>query len=189
MGSLNDWKRACREAEEFNAVNGLPPTNFVRKQTLAGLGLYVSVGGHFNQGLIYVATDKCEDDGMLSHAGAVDDCTVRGVVAHELGHHVWYCLARTRKQKADMSGRWKEIVLAERAVSEYKPFSPKEAMAEAVRLFLLNPNLLKAVWPVRHSCLAEEMELRPIVDAPWQEVLRDADELHHSKIRRLLSCK
>jgi len=58
-------------------------------------------------------------------------------------------------------------------VSSYEP-NPSEAFAEAMKLFILNPDLLRAGRPLRYRFVTEVLSFRPVHDLSWREVLRHA---------------
>jgi hypothetical protein len=97
-----------------------------------------------------------------SFPGYKADMTPVGVYTHELGHHV-----------AAELGLPSLTTWAEPSVSGYEP-NGSEAFAEAFRLFLTNPSLLREGRPRRWSTLTESLGLEPSALAltPWDEVLR-----------------
>jgi hypothetical protein len=103
--------------------------------------------------------------------GYKSDLTPFGIVCHEFGHHVDHTLGGNR----GISYRkpWQKIILEETEVSGYEP-NHHEAFAEAFRLFLTNPDLLRCGRPERWSYFVDKLQLVPPDDSPWQEVLRHA---------------
>lgn len=86
------------------------------------------------------------------------DLTALGIVAHEVGHYV-----HSRVPALDLRS-WR----GEANVTSYEPnFS--ESFAEAVKLFLTNPDLLRVGRPVRYATLTSI--LTPPHHVPWREVL------------------
>ena len=97
------------------------------------------------------------------------DKTAMGVVAHETGHHV---------QALRVCGlhEWQRKVLdTEPAVTGYEP-TPGEAFAEAMRLFILNPDLLKVGRPKRFEYLRYVCQLKPLDLGRWNQVLEHAPD-------------
>lgn len=98
-----------------------------------------------------------------SFPGYKADLTPVGVVAHETGHHV-----------DDVTGRrplgygWRN----EERVSGYEP-NRAESFAEAFRLFVTNPDMLRAGRPARWAHLTEGLGLVPGPLTPWDEVLAE----------------
>lgn len=90
------------------------------------------------------------------------DRTAIGILAHECGHHV-----------DEMTGRpgrcedWLQAMKGKR-VTSYEP-KPWEAFAETMRLFILNPDLLRLGISRRYKFLINRLE--PIEKRPWKEVL------------------
>ncbi len=99
------------------------------------------------------------------------DATPFGVVCHEYGHHVDHTLGG----KAGLSNRraWKDVIDNEEEVSGYEP-NHREAFAEAFRLFLTNPSLLREGRPERWEYFTETLQLRPPHEHPWRTVLKHA---------------
>ena len=92
------------------------------------------------------------------------DRTPIGVVAHEVGHYVDHKMGRP-------SARLEKAFLAKKgAVSGYEP-NNSESFAESMRLFILNPDLLKQANPIRYEFLRKELGLRPLTKKNWEEVL------------------
>jgi hypothetical protein len=85
------------------------------------------------------------------------------VLAHELGHHV-------DKQHGaaggDRSHRWRPT--DPESLTGYAP-NDNEWFAELFRLFVTNPDLLKAIRPKIYSLF--EAEWKSVEVRPWREVL------------------
>lgn len=110
-----------------------------------------------------------------SFTGFKADLTAPGILAHETGHHVHFELEKRlstelRKGLMDCLGYLKDN---ETAVSGYEP-NLHEVMAEAMRLFIMNPTLLREGRPERFRFLTDHLGLRALHDAPWRDVLRNA---------------
>jgi hypothetical protein len=115
-----------------------------------------------------------------SYTGFKADLTAPGILAHEIGHHVWFeHVARNFSNRVTRDELLALMsVQSEAPVSGYEPNS-HEVFAEAMRLFILNPTLLKEGRPGRWAAL-QGFGLRPLHDAPWRDVLVHA----HPKIIR-----
>lgn len=87
------------------------------------------------------------------------DTTPFGVITHELGHHVDALTGHKR-----LVGWSKEPPVSSYARGHHEGF------AEAVKLFITNPDLLRVGRPIRYATLIER-GLVPIIDAPWWDVL------------------
>jgi hypothetical protein len=116
-----------------------------------------------------------------SFTGYKSDLTLPGVLAHEMGHHVHFRLENRHPAAAVFSRQLqvyiKTVVDAEPPVSGYEP-NLHEAFAEMMRLFILNPMLLKEGRPKRYTLLADVLNLKPLHQVPWRDVLHHA----HPKI-------
>lgn len=81
-----------------------------------------------------------------SWPGWKTDRTAIGVVAHEVGHYVEHKLQLEAHGPA-----WCAIIAKyKKQVSGYEPV-PSEAWAESMRLFILNPDLLRKALPQRYE--------------------------------------
>jgi len=106
-----------------------------------------------------------------SFPGYKADVTPVGVVAHETGHHVDALTGR----------RPTTIWRSEARVSSYEP-DREEAFAESFKLFVTNPDLLRAGRPLRWGHLTVTLGLDPGSLVPWDEVLEKRGA--HEKILR-----
>lgn len=111
-----------------------------------------------------------------SFTGFKADLTAPGILAHEMGHHVHNVLNPKFGEK-DMIRMIRKCATNEVRVSSYEP-NAYEVFAEAMRLFILNPELLREGRPVRWAMLNGDLDLKPIHSAPWRDVLQHA----HPKI-------
>lgn len=107
-----------------------------------------------------------------SYTGYKSDLTAPGILAHEVGHHVHFQLEK-RLGRKEIFDKVVEIRKFEHRVSSYEPNS-HETVAEAMRLFILNPELLKEGRPLRWLFLTEFFGLQPMHNVPWRDVLRYA---------------
>lgn len=107
-----------------------------------------------------------------SYTGFKADLTTPGILAHETGHHVHFQLEKQFDRKKLLEDI-KAISKAETAVSGYEP-NVYEVFAEAMRLFILNPSLLKEGRPGRYALLTDVLKLVPPHEAPWRDVLKNA---------------
>jgi hypothetical protein len=107
-----------------------------------------------------------------SWPGWKTDRTALGVVAHEVGHHV-ECV-----WGPPLSRRWAEELKRnrKRPISGYEP-TAGEAWAETLRLFILNPDLLRLGAPWRYRLLTgDAFLLKPIarlLKKGWRKVLNN----------------
>lgn len=86
------------------------------------------------------------------------DLTALGVVAHEVGHYVH------DQFRAIDTRHWR----SEAPVTSYEP-NHYESFAEAVKLFMTNPDLLRVGRPLRYATLTSILEPPHLV--PWRDVL------------------
>lgn len=107
-----------------------------------------------------------------SYTGYKSDRTAPGVLAHEMGHHVWECLCgpvpRRRRQRK-LFPVWSDVIRVEAAVTSYGNI-PEEDFAETLRIFILNPDLLRTGRPQRYELLTQ-LGLKPAFDMPWRDIL------------------
>jgi hypothetical protein len=109
-----------------------------------------------------------------SFTGYKSDLTAPGVLAHETGHHVHFELEkRGAKIPRMMADCLRYLQANEAPVSGYEP-NLHELMAEAMRLFILNPKLLEEGRPERHRFLTGHLNLKPLHQEPWRSVLQHA---------------
>ena len=107
-----------------------------------------------------------------SYPGNKSDRTAAGILAHECGHHAWACLMPRRP---DLLQIWQMLVRDYRrqAISGYEP-TPEEAFAETLRLYALNPMLLKEGAPYRYVFVRRDLGLPAPHEEPWQKILKNA---------------
>lgn len=106
-----------------------------------------------------------------SYPGYKADLTPIGVLCHEFGRYLYDVLSLE-------SARWNRIVDEEHEVSGYESAfigrgdRYNEGMAEAIKLFCTNPDLLRIGRPLRHKYIIERLQ-HPCIK-PWTEVLGNA---------------
>lgn len=145
---------------EFLWLNDLPVPPIYRS-TLSCRGLY-------RDGKIYIdlkgTIPPVKVPGYAwSFPGYKADITVYGVLAHETGHHV--SAMRRSCYRIWRTGH------SDPAVSSYGPPNHEEGLAEAIRLFILNPDLLRIGRPGMWNTLTTSYGLKPLHLNPWDEVL------------------
>lgn len=161
----------CRAFLTLNALShpeylGLPPPVRGRWKDR---GLYVPAHGD-EPARVYVDVVKSvvpvrNPGHSWSFPGNKADLTAVGVVAHETGHHVHQLLGYRQAWRAAAA-----MFPREPPVSGYEPHLG-EAIAEALRLFVLNPELLHEGRPFRWAFVTDVLGLRPLHSLPWQQVL------------------
>lgn len=115
-----------------------------------------------------------------SWPGYKTDRTATGVLAHETGHFIEWLIrtglkdGRGKPVERDwIQKRFSIAVKQEKPISGYKPHILEEAFAEAMRLYITNPDLLAAGRPLRYELIRWELGLIP-VGGPWREMLKEA---------------
>lgn len=103
--------------------------------------------------------------------GAPCDFTPFGVFCHEVGHHVDYTLDPDGCFSA--SSDFADVIEHEEDISTCE-HTVQESFAEAIRLFVSNPDLLCQGRPERYEYLTKKVGLKPLHDMPWRVVLRNA---------------
>lgn len=93
-----------------------------------------------------------------SHPHYFTDRTVYGVLHHEFGHYLHEYLKFPRIPK-------------ERQITSYEP-NTDERFAESIKLFLGNPDLLRAYDPKRYAKLLA-LGLKPVIDKDWKTVMEE----------------
>jgi hypothetical protein len=157
-----------RECIEFFTLNNIKVPKFElayagRWTKWARYGIYFKDTAHVN----LKTTKKCVSAPGYSwtFTGFKADLTPAGVVCHECGHHL-------DKELKYISTKWKNLCRGEEKVSSYEP-NASESFAEASRLYILNPNLLKVGRPKRYSAF-QHFGVQPTHDVSWREVLKYA---------------
>ena len=84
-----------------------------------------------------------------------------GVICHEFGHFVHYALTNG-----------KCVLPKEKQITSYEP-NIYERFAESIKLFILNPDLLKQYDPKRYEVLINKLNLKPLHNKTWQEVFKE----------------
>lgn len=141
---------------------------------------------------IAVAVDECDFSGRFEtprgvfvHApGSFEDNSALGVLCHEVGHHVDYKLNPRAYSRSKVSG-FAELIDCEEEVSG-EEFNIHESFAEAIRLFITNPDLLKKGRPNRWALLVDHLALRPLHNQGWQKVLVKAPKYVHRAVEAWL---
>ncbi len=157
LDNLELAKFGQARVEVFLSKNGLPKPkelNFVENRGMCGLCTFPEDRrNRDDHPVILVQPSGCAKPsrgyGMKwSFPGYVTDRTPVGVVAHEIGHHIDY---ETGFPSRSMPRSGK--------VSSYEP-NHLEAWAETMRLFILNPDLLRTISPDRYKYVREVVGLR-----------------------------
>jgi hypothetical protein len=143
-----------------------------------GVGRFPGGGtyfGMYDHGRLYVAVDRAtqpqEKRGRVwSYPGHKTDRTVAGIMAHEMGHHVWAVHCKREDKLA-----WMGVVKSGPPITSYEP-TYEEAFAETCRLFIMNPDLLAAARPLRYAFVCQRLALRHVTELLWPVVLAGAPD-------------
>lgn len=156
--------------EAFCATNGVPMPRIIRKR-LGGPRCGMTCMGHDGTSAVVIDMRCCDDPGGRCFPAAPDDSTVVGVLAHEFGHVVLNWL----EHKGDKHLQRRVMTVAEReeSVSDYGRGSAHEQFAEAFRLAVLNPDLLRTGRPLRWTLL-QSLGLMFPEPLPWRDVIARA---------------
>lgn len=131
---------------------------------------------YYRENAIHICIAKCAHIGVggpaWSYPGYIVDRTPYGVLAHECGHHV-------DRERGQTKGKyWSEYGpgvckdVAEEPLTGYCP-NPAEWFAEMMRLFITNPDLLRAIRPKTHARLILD-GLKPVEERIFERVLEGA---------------
>lgn len=135
------------------------------------------VCAYYRPTYIEVCLDKCALIGTAgmqwSYPGYTVDRTPYGVIQHELGHHVDVTLStRVNQYRGDFSINLRKET-GEKPISGYCP-NDGEWFAEIFRLFVTNPNLLRAIRPETYKRLSDRFV--PVVSDSWEVVMAQAPD-------------
>jgi hypothetical protein len=152
----------------FCALNGLRCPNMV---VSLQEDWHVGACAYYRPQTIHICPEECgwpcgaERSRNWSWPGSTVDREPYGVVCHELGHH---CDWHRSPKKGSYGGDYSERVMkecGEPGLTSYADANPWEWFAEAFRLFVTNPELLKLVRPLTYKLIAKDF--RPAVELPW----------------------
>lgn len=104
---------------------------------------------------------------IWSYPGHKTDRTCAGILAHEFGHYLDQCLDHPSR-----SSEWRTLLGARHRITSYEPV-PAEALAETLRVFALNPDLLRNGRRERYD-FVRRLGLVPLHSTPWETVLLNA---------------
>lgn len=140
-------EKSVEHIQDFLKKNNLPVPEFIMHEYPDAKNKFQKVG-HYSrkEGKVYLNVANTRNPVMnpggmqWSYPGYKVDKTPLGVLAHEIGHHI------------DHSMKFDENSFPYKGekVTGYEP-TVHEAIAESLRLFILNPDLLKTVAPKRYQ--------------------------------------
>lgn len=157
---------------EFCTLNQLKIPKIVY-QKLDSKGCYF-----WGRNTLYIDPNNCRHPTKTpgfswSYPGYTADMTIIGVIAHEFGHYYEDNYLRHNQIKS---------LPKNKKVSSYEP-NLSERLAETMRLFITNPDLLKQLNPKRYKVLADKWNLKPLHNQTWKEVLKFAHIKYHNAIK------
>jgi len=149
------------------------------------LGVYQHRADEVDWNAVVVAIESCPrgqkvtfpDGRVIRQApGSFEDFTPLGVFCHEVGHHVDYIL---HPKAFSVKNRFRDVVDNEEDVSSVE-HNVLESFAEAIRLFITNPDLLRRGRPDRYEYITKGMGLKPLHSRGWRTVLQRAGQRVHT---------
>lgn len=157
--------------EKFCVINSIrPPSISIEENTKKPY-----YGIFYPNNTIYINIGRCRPPVKVpgydwTFPGYAQDLTPYGIIAHEFGHYISDLLGKEFRKN------FFNIRKIEHNVTASDNRGLDEKMAEAARLFLTNPDLLKRGRPHRYSILSDYY--KPIIKHRWKTVLKHA----HPKI-------
>lgn len=143
----------------------IKPPQIVQRKSLPNWGRYGECVSGRSLCIVHVDPSRCKHEGY----GTPRDCTVQGVLAHELGHvvHNWFGI-RPHKP-SPLKEAWKHLHGVETV--GYEP-DHYESFAETMKLFITNPDLLRLGAPRRFTFILS-LGLTPLHHLTWRDVASD----------------
>lgn len=164
--------RGIELIERFSEVNKIKmPHVFVDTTIRSAYGLF------YPKNIIHVNLKACRPPVKVpgydwTFPGYVQDLTPYGILAHEFGHYISDILGKSFRKN------FVNIKRIEENVTSSDDRGLDEKMAEAARLFITNPDLLKRGRPIRYEIFSKFYE--PVVRIKWKTVLNHAHPKIHT---------
>lgn len=173
-------EKSVKHIQDFLKKNGLPVPEFVMHEYPDAKNKFQKTG-HYSrkEGKVYLNAANTRNPVMKpggmqwSYPGYKVDKTPLGVLAHEIGHHIDH----TKQFDTD------SFPYKGEKVTGYEP-TVHEAIAESLRLFMLNPDLLRTIAPKRYQYFIDN-GLKPTVRGSWKDVLHGAPQAYFDQIERV----
>lgn len=171
------WRQALVLCQAFCEENAIEAPRIVTRTRTQHHGYWTS------EGRIVVNLERCLPPTKTpayawSFPGYKADLTVAGVLAHELGHHA--------EDDSGITARdWRVYTNGEPPPTSYAP-NWHEDFAESMKIFVLNPDLLRIGRPRRYEALAAVFT--PTVQVSWQEVLKFAHPRYTAAVASWARC-
>lgn len=137
----DDFKKAAELCSLFLEMNNITVPTYIACYLGGGRGLYTSG----RKAKIQVSPGDCHWLGW-SKPGNKADITTFGVTAHETAHHLEFT------NTVSIRHWWK---YKHKPVTSYARVSVSELLAEAGRLFILSPTLLRAISPNSYQAFVD----------------------------------
>ena len=177
-------EKSVKHIQDFLQKNGLPVPEFVMHEYPDAKNKFQKTG-HYSrkEGKVYLNAANTRNPVMKpggmqwSYPGYKVDKTPLGVLAHEIGHHIDH----TKQFDTD------SFPYKGEKVTGYEP-TVHEAIAESLRLFMLNPDLLHTIAPKRYQYFIDN-GLKPTVRGSWKDVLHGAPQAYFDQIEKNFSGK
>jgi hypothetical protein len=157
--------------ERFSEDNGIkmPKIFVVGPSRISAYGLF------YPNDIIHVNMKLCRPPVKVpgydwTFPGYIQDLTPYGILAHEFGHYISDMLGKKFRKN------FVNIRKIEENVTSTDDRGLDEKMAEAARLFITNPDLLRIGRPYRYEIFSRHYT--PVVKHRWKTVLKNA----HPKI-------
>ena len=142
---IKELNRAKRVIKKFCIINKIPIVIIRIKNDLDGLGCYPN--GSRN---IYINLELTTITSSRNNPAMIRENTITGTIIHEFAHYIHITTRRRilnnhfKKLKEPLINYWETDV--------------EEDIAESIRLFILNPFLLKEGRPKRYNILSRYFE-------------------------------
>lgn len=177
-------EKSVKHIQDFLQKNGLPVPEFVMHEYPDAKNKFQKTG-HYSrkEGKVYLNAANTRNPVMKpggmqwSYPGYKVDKTPLGVLAHEIGHHIDH----TKQFDTD------SFPYKGEKVTGYEP-TVHEAIAESLRLFMFNPDLLHTIAPKRYQYFIDN-GLKPTVKQSWKDVLHGAPQAYFDQIDKNYSGK
>ena len=162
--------------DQFLSINKIPLPKIAIDNKINATGCYCILSRDIYINLKACSTPTKKPGYRWSFPGYKADLTPIGVLTHEIGHYIHYKIDYSNLSK-NLNNLWLRQTENEKSITSYdKNNCVSEQIAESLKVFITNPNLLKVGRPIRYNFLVNEFNLIPLHDEPWQEILKYADE-------------
>lgn len=150
------FNEGIKYINEFCKLNNITKPTILQKSNLSCSGYY-----NYRNNIIYIDVKNCSNEVInpirsWSHRHYFVDREPCGVLCHEFGHYLHKILTNNRL-----------ILPKENPITNYEP-DYYERFAETIKLFILNPDLLKNYAPERYDALIK-LGIKPIISTNWKD--------------------